>query len=231
MKRVLTWLKGLPLNVLLLLILAAAAIFCFSASGLGASVGSASGSAVGLAVGSYRGVTEGIAAGAEAGTEAGLSAEDTNAEVKTSLEQAGRLQVLVAGVKLANHHSVGTDYSALYILKGSAVFTVDLKLAAVTESGNSGIDVLCPEPEAAVFIDEDETEKLAEYQRHRFAGSAEDGYQAYLNTMSASVEEVRESVENYDVLVEQAKAAAQTQVEALVRSVRGSSAAVTVRFE
>lgn len=230
MKRILKRLKGLPLNVLLLLIFAAAVFFCASASRFGASAGSASGTAVGLAVGSYRGVMEGIAAGAEAGTEAGLSAGDTTAVVKTELEETGRLQVLVAGVKLTDHHSVGNDYAALYILKGSAVFTVDLEKATVTGDEKSGIDIMCPAPEVAVFIDENETEKLAEYQRHRFAGSAEDGYKAYLNTMTASVEEVRQSVENYDALMEQAKAAAKKQVEALAQSVRGDAAAVNVKF-
>ena len=231
MKRVWKWLKGLPLNVLLLLIFAAAVFFCVSASRFGATAGSASGTAVGLAVGSYRGVAEGISACAEAGTEAGLSAEDTTSVVKTELEETGRLQVLVAGVKLTDHHSVGNDYAALYILKGSAVFTVDLEQAAVSGDEKSGIDITCPEPEVTVFIDENETEKLAEYQRYRFAGSAEDGYKAYLNTMTASVEEVRQSVENYDALMEQAKAAAKTQIEALARSVRGGAAAVNVKFE
>ena len=49
--------------------------------------------------------------------------------------------------------------------------------------------------------------------------------------MTASVEEVRQSVENYDALMEQAKAAAKTQIEALARSVRGGAAAVNVKFE
>ena len=48
--------------------------------------------------------------------------------------------------------------------------------------------------------------------------------------MTQSVKEVRESVSNYDILMEQAKESAVRQVSALVHSARGTSAAVSINF-
>ena len=87
-----------------------------------------------------------------------------------------------------------------------------------------------PKPQMEVYIDVSETEKLAEYQKHKFTGSAEDGAKAYLNTIEQSEEKIRESISNYDSLMEQAETAAQKQIEAFVHAVRGSALSVTVSF-
>lgn len=198
---------------------------------IGVAIGSASGSAVGIAVGSFRGITEGVAAGVAAGKEAGLSAKDTVASVKETMLATEQLQVLAAGVKITNFHTLGKDYVALYVLKGSAVFTVDMKLSTVTyDAAASSMIVDIPKPQMEVYIDVHETEKLAEYQRHKFAGSAKDGAKAYLNTMTQSEERIREAINNYDDLMEQAMAAAKSQIEALVYAVRGNVSSVVINF-
>ncbi len=229
------WIKKLykfgrkaKLSIIMGLILLIAFLFRISAPTI---IGRSSGSLVGTAIGSFRGVTEGISAGTAAGKAAGLSAEDTVAKVKTDLIRTGRLQVLTAGVKIANCHKVGEDYAALYIVKGSAVYTVDLEKAKVDyNSADSSMRIDIPKPQMEVYIDQNETEKLAEYQKHKFVGDAEDGAKAYLNSMKHSEEEIKESMDNYDSLMEQAKTVARNQIEALVDTVRGDHLSVTVHF-
>ncbi len=201
-----------------------------NADTIGAQIGHAKGEAVGLAVGSYKGVTEGIAAGNAAGTEQGLSAEDTAAVVGNTLAETAKLEVLVAGVKLTNMHSLGKDYQALYVVKGDAVFSVDLTKAKVSQSADGTLNVLIPEPEVELFVDEEGTEKLAEYQKYPFSGDAESGYTAYLNTMKNTAGEVRDSLENYDVLMKEAKDSAIDQITYITECACGKGRSVHVEF-
>lgn len=225
------------LNIALSGIIAAAAAGLFvllpmqgKADTIGAQIGQAKGEVVGLAVGSYKGVTEGIAAGDAAGTQEGLSARDTAAAVGNTLLETAKLEVLVAGVKLTNMHSLGKDYQALYVVKGDAVFSVDLKKAKVSQSDDGTLNVLIPEPEVELFVDESGTEKLAEYQKYPFSGDAGSGYTAYLNTLKNTTSEVRRSLENYDALMEQAKESAVTQISYISESACGNGKSVKVDF-
>ena len=203
----------------------------FNAREQGDLIGANTGKVTGWAVGSFRGVTEGIEKGTEAGKASGLSAEDTQVETIRKIEEIGRLEVLAAGAKLTNIHSIGTDYSAIYLMKGNAVFTVDLQKADFRfEEEGKTLSITLPEPEMELYIDESATEKLAEYQKHFYTGSAKDGFTAYLNTTKNTVAEVRETMANYDELLTQAKESAVKQVTWLAQSARGEETAVTVRF-
>ena len=220
--------KKAPLTIFLFFI--AALVLRFAAPSIGAAIGTSTGTIVGKAIGSFR-VGEAIKAGIKGGKDAGLSAEDTMADVKTNLVEMRQLQVLTAGVKITDFHTLGEDYAALYVLKGSAIFTIDLKPVTVDyDDVNSSMVINIPKPQMEVYIDVSETEKLAEYQKHKFTGSAEDGAKAYLNTIEQSEEKIRESISNYDSLMEQAETAAQKQIEAFVHAVRGSALSVTVSF-
>ena len=216
-------------------VVAAAALFVLlpmqnKADTIGAQIGQAKGEAVGVAVGSYKGVTEGIAAGNSAGTQQGLSADDTAAAVGNTLTETAKLEVLVAGVKLTNMHSLGKDYQALYVVKGDAVFSVDLTKAKVSQADDGSLNVFIPEPEVELFVDEEGTEKLAEYQKYPFSGDAESGYTAYLNTMKNTAGEVRDSLENYDVLMKEARGSAVEQVSYISESACGNGKVVHVEF-
>ncbi len=213
--------SGMNLTILL-----GTAILCSISLWVGCgALGKSIGGSVGRFVGSYRGTND----GKEDGRKKGLSAEDTAAVVKTDLVDVGRLQVLTAGIKAKNMHKAGEDYAALYVSEGSAVFTVELdKLNVSYNSSDSSIMVKVPEPQVEFFLDQ--PKKLAEYQKHKFAGSAEDGVEEYLNTMARSEEEIEESISNYDSLEKQARSAAQKQIEMLVKSIRGDILTVSVSF-
>ena len=127
--------KKLPLLSFLVIIITALLIVLIvvvipqhsAAQSIGETIGSAEGKAVGLAVGSYNGIIEGV----DAGKAAGLSAEDTTVNIANRMNAVGNLEVLVAGVKLKNVHSIGDRYEALYLLKGNAIFTINMEDASI----------------------------------------------------------------------------------------------------
>ena len=127
------------------------------------------------------------------------------------------LEFLVAGVRLKNVHAVGNKYKALYLLAGNAVFTVDMTKVKVSTTSNGELLVVIPKPEIQLYIDERKTEKLAEWQTPRFDGSAKDGYIAYMNSMTATVEEIQNTMAN--------------QVTFLVKSVCGNDRSVHISVE
>lgn len=200
----------------------------------GTKLGGSVGSFVGRAMGSYDGVTKGIPAGEEAGKAQGLSAEDTEAEIKGAIERVGRLQVLTAGVKMQNITTMGgdnDDYAALSLVKGNAVFTVDLKKCRIVyDRNNNGIIIFVPAPEADVYIDDNQTEKLAEYQKHPYSGSTVDGFKMAINSMNRTDEEMKKQISGYELLEEQARESAEQMIKKLAGEVsRGKT--ITVNFE
>lgn len=104
------------------------------AKSIGNFLGESLGADVGKAMGSFEALTDYKEAYAD-GKEEGLSAKDTIAEVVNKIQELNKLEVLAASVKLNDIHSVGEkedpDYVALYLLKGNAVFSVDLSKAEI----------------------------------------------------------------------------------------------------
>ena len=141
MKAIITRFASLPVKTrvvsLLCLLLVLAIVFPIVC----ASLGAVQGKIVGLAVGSYKAVTESVPSGYSDGKDQGLSAEDTKSTIAAYTRGIGKLEVLVAGVKLSNFHQVGDKYAALYLTKGNAVFTVDLSEATIT-FGQDSTDVV-----------------------------------------------------------------------------------------
>lgn len=196
----------------------------------GRAIGELQGNLAGLAVGSYNGITEGWHKGKEEGKEAGLSAEDTEGELRTSIRNIGRLEVLSAAVSLKNLHKTGDDYGRLEILLGDAVFAVDLSEAVITQETEQEIIISLPQPEMTLYFDENKTQKLADYQKYSFSGSAEDGFDAALNSRKAVFEEAADTITNYDSLMERAKASAAKNVALLAENVMVEDTAVKVEF-
>lgn len=207
-----------------------AGLFCYKSVDIGDSIGSGVGKMTGLAVGSYRGVTDGLENGAIAGKEAGLNAEDTTIEIAHVVQNVGNLEVLVANVEIPDYHEVGEQYAALYLFRGNAVFSVDLTKASISKSEDGEIVILLPNPVAVVNINDSETKLLAEYQRKYFNGKADDGFQAYLNTLSMIDSISIEKVSNYDVLMDMARMSAKKQVELLSSGVCVNCKQITVLF-
>lgn len=199
------------LCLLLFLILPAYGTAAETGTGLGAAVGKK----VGMFTGSYQGMTEGIAEG----KENGLSAEEVISKIAGTMEEANKLEVLSAGIKLSDVHQIGDSYKALYIIKGVAVFTVDMNSVSVAVKEDGDISILLPQPESEIFIDEKQTEKIAEESNIIFNGSSEDGFKAYLNSMSSISEDIREKIANYDSLIEEARSQAMVQTDRIAASV------------
>ena len=182
-----------------------------------------------MAVGSYHGITDGISAGTQEGHDAGIASDDVQATVSNEISKVGKLDVLAAGVRLKDVLSIGEDYKALYLLKGSIVFSLDLSQASV-DAKDSELKIFLPKPEMELYIDETATEKLAEYQAHSWTGNAHDGYTAYLNSRDKTEDEIKKSLVNYDTLMAQAKEASKNQVKELARAICGSDKTISVYF-
>ncbi len=218
------------LLLLALLIAGACALFYFQSNEIGAGIGSGAGKVTGMAVGSYRGVTDGIESGLTEGKTAGLNAEDVTMEISNTVREVGNLEVLVANVEIPDYHEVGKKYAALYLFRGSAVFSVDLTRASVSKTADGEVIILLPDPTAVVKINDSETELLAEYQRKFFNGSADDGFQAYLNSLRLIDSIALEKVSNYDVLMDMARTSARKQTEMLASGVCVDCRQITVLF-
>ena len=184
----------------------------------------------GLAVGSYKGVTEGLEKGAQAGKEAGLKSDDMTAEISGTVKEVGNLEVLVANVEIPDYHEVGKKYAALYLFRGSAVFSVDLAKASVSKTEDGEVIIVLPEPTTVVNINDSETELLAEYQRKFFNGNADDGFQAYLNSLRLIDTIAVEKVSNFDMLMNMARNSAKKQVQMLSQNVCANCSRITVLF-
>ena len=197
---------------------------------IGAGIGTPIGKVTGTAIGAVTGLTEGSVAGHQAGKEEGLSAEDTTTKISNAIREAANLEVLVASVKLSDIHSVGDDYKALYLLRGNAVFSVDLGKALVEEREDV-VYISIPQPEMELVIDQSKIRQEAMYQKHKFSGDAEDGLDAYINSMKKIVQESSSALSNYDSLVKSAKNAATKQVEQLANSVSVKRRTVYISFQ
>ena len=199
---------------------------------IGNAIGQTNGKIVGTAIGSARGVTVGAKEGKEAGEQAGLSAEDTTVDIKGSVEALGKLEVLVAGVSLKNINKIGDSYTGLYLINGDVVFSVDLAEAEISFSQDGkDVYITIPEPDLEVYLDQNSTQKLAESQKFSFTVSAKDGLVNYLNSMTQTVEKVKETMVNYDSLFADAKESAKKQVQQLAGTICGDNYIVHVQFK
>jgi hypothetical protein len=185
-----------------------------------------------LAVGSAKGITEGIKAGKEAGEADGLSAEDTEATIKGTMESVGKLEVLVAGVTLNHMEKVGKDYENLSIVNADAVFTVDLSEAEISYSSNGqDIYITIDEPALDLYVDLNSSKTLFETQKSSNSVSVKDGINAYLNSIKQTASKVKENMANYDTLMDTAKESAKEQVQLLASTVCGNNATIHVQFK
>ena len=198
------------------------------AADVGHAAGTSSGQVAGWAIGSVEGATQGIPEGYQEGMEEGLSAKDTVVEIantiETNVKGLGRLEVLVANVDLTTYHEVGKKYGALYLTRGSAVFTIDLNEASVAynESENL-ITIVLPRPQVEVKIDPTETDKIAEWERRFFNGTDGEGFQAYLNSFKTFSGKAEDTIANYQTLLDLASSSAIKQVEEIAKAARGNT--------
>lgn len=226
--------KGTVLLCMLMTICLISAIcFRLKAASIGSKAGSSLGNTAGKAIGSLEGITKGRSEGSEAGKKQGLSAEDTKAEISSQIKHMGSLEVMAASVNLSNFHTIGEKnshryYAALYLCKGSVVFTVDLNEAEIT-SDESGLHIELSRPRGTLYIDNSTIEKAAEYQTKFFDGSAEEGFDAYLKSMEKIHEASTETLDNYEELLKNAKDMAEDRISYLVNAT-GSEGKVDIKW-
>lgn len=195
------------------------------------TIGQTNGKIVGTAIGSARGVTVGIKEGKEAGEQAGLSAEDTTASIKGSMEALGNLEVLVANVSLKNINKIGDSHASLYLINGNAVFSVDLAEAEINHSvDGKELHITIPEPDLSLYFDITGTEKMAALQGFSLTVTAKDGLESFVNSMAQTEEKVKENLVNYDSLCADAKESAKKQVQQLAGRLCGYNYVIHVLF-
>lgn len=208
-------LAWIGITIFMVIVLFVALNFAIGAKSFGDDLGAG----VGKAIGSLEGMTKGYSEGTAAGKAKGLSAEDTEANIASSLEMSEKLEVLVASVRLSNFHTIGEeenpDYAALYLANGAVVFTVDLGQAEVNLDGDT-LCIILPLPEGELCIDESSIERKSQYQKYFFSGSADSGFDAYINTMKKQGTVSEETLSNYSELLKAAKLSAENQVKKLV---------------
>lgn len=198
---------------------------------VGASIGNSTGSIVGNFIGSYNGITEGLGSGAEAGKEEGLSAIDTEAKIRSRFVEVGKLEVLEAGIKLTNVSTLGENYANLSVLKGVAVYSIDLDNVDLEFKDSNEVLITLPDIDVEVFIDENATEKLAEYQKYKWTGGIEDGFTMYLNSRKELDNKTLQEMENYKNLNDSAKSSAVKQVEIIAKAATGNDKKIAVLFK
>ena len=173
----------------------------------------------------------GFVEGAEDGKNAGLSAEDTEADIYSSIREVGKLEVLKASACKSNFQEIGTDYAKLQMYSADVVFTVDLNKAEIYDNSEETIRIVLPTPECSIAVDEEKTEKAAEYQQYFFSGSAKDGYYAEHNVRRELDEKGAEALENYSVLRDAAENSAVKNITLLVGSVNVDDKEIEVIFD
>ena len=174
-------------------------------------------------------IFEAMIKGYDAGKNEGLSAKDTEQVMKNTIEEMGKLEVLVANVKIPEYHSVAKKYEAMYLFRGSAVFTVDLSKAKFNVD-DSKVLVLIPKPTAEVKIDNKETERIKSRSALFFNGSTEEGLEAYLNTLKAIDQVSTDRISNFSELNEMAKEAAKSQLKEIIENISGNEKEITFSF-
>ena len=230
-KKLLSRLSSPCVIAFLFILLVCFVIFRLNAKKIGTEVGEGKGRIVGTAVGSLRGFTEGAEQGARDGKEAGLSAEDTQADIVDSMRELGKLEVLTGKTELHLDHEIGDRYAKLENSGGTVVFSVDLNQASITENReNNTISIILPEPTLDLYLDMNSSQVIAERQGFSLTHSTVDGVNAYLNSLSKTVERARECIYNYDSLMEMARNESIRQVELLAEAICGQEKTIDVGF-
>ena len=208
---------------------------CFSgctnrAQELGTEIGTGIGEKVGVVKGYTEALSAEIPQGKEDGKEEGLSAKDTVIVVQEKMKEVAKLEVLVASVSLDNFHTLGEKYAALYLIKSDAVFSVDLSNLLVDKIDDK-LYVTVPKIDIECHDDPRESMQIAEWQKGHFSGNAEDGFDAYLNSMQQISDNREAELAKNETLMTMAKASAKKQLERLLSSICGNAIQIEITFK
>ncbi len=197
------------------------------------------GKSVGQTVGNALGYVNGVSmadtkTAAEEGKNEALNNPETTVKSvnKMKIQDTGRLDVMAAGIILDNFREIEEKYAALYLIKADAIFSVDLGLAEVKwGEDHTWARIIVPQPEVTVYINEEKTEKIAEWQKSKFTGKAEDGFKEYLSTMEDIAVAAPEELMRNETMMQNARTAAERQIKLLASGIYGNDVEVTVEFQ
>lgn len=191
--------------------------------------GSFVGNAVGSCIGSLDGLANGLEEGEEEGKQYALEAKDTTVKMIGKVHDIGKLEVLNLSLKRSGILQMDNGKTnSLYVQKCEASFSVDLKKAEITDSGNQ-IIIEIPYP----VLDEVSYEpavELTHYSTSSFVGSSENGVVAYLNSQNEIKQKIEEELSADTEIYEQAENAAIGQVRSLFEGISIEDKEVTVKF-
>lgn len=225
------------------IIIAILIVFLVSAVIFGNLIGTGMGKAAGVAVGSFKGFTEGAAEGRSAGINAGIDSGDVELDISTVITEIGKLEVLVSEFSIFDHLQIGDNpegketwsekltgkkYEECLKYKGEAIFSVDLEDAVFENRGNNQLVITLPEPEVETNIYD--VDKLYEYTDSLFDGNTEEGILIALKSLTDHTEKASEKLSNMDVLMQDAKDSAKTQIKALVNGIDLGQKNIIVQF-
>lgn len=156
-----------------------------------------------------------------------FSSTKVTAEV-TSIREIGMLEVMTASIRVNRYITIAESnedkpaYAALYDIPGTAVYSVDLSKLDIdvvsSEGGRRKVLVGIPTPEARLKVAENEINKLDEWQKGSFTGSAENGYMEYMKVSKDSADALEKEISDSVNLKSRAMESAKTQIDMLIRN-------------
>lgn len=163
------------------------------------------------------------------GRKSGDTFSSTKVTAKlTSIREIGMLEVMTASIRvnryigIAERNEDKPDYAALYDIPGTVVYSVDLSKLDIdvvnTEVGRRKVLVGIPTPEVSLMVAENEINKLDEWQKGLFTGTAESGYKKYMQASKDSVDAVEKEISDSENLKSRAMESAKTQIDMLIRN-------------
>ena len=159
-------------------------------------------------------------------------------DVKTVMDtfpREGRLEVLSASVEINTSILKGeknnADYFYIYTSPGTAIYSVDLskiEIDYIIDSNKVLIGI--PNPDFVLYVNEEDGEKVFEYQKHNWTGTAEDGYNTFIETKTVSYNDMVEAMNNNQELIEMAKESAKSQITNISKSMLPDNCTINTYF-
>ena len=188
------------------------------------------GKKVGTAVGSYQGFTSDYKSAQEKAEaeEKQKKLEENNIKYAQRMRQTEKLDVLMVTFNVVDEQEVGKEYSAVLFAKAHAIFSVDMGKADVSMSEDNVLTITLPQPQVEVYIDENSITKESEMNRLFFDGNAEDGFDAYLDSMVKMEENSKTKAYSNQKFWDEARDSAEQQVRRLANGVSVNAKSVQI---
>ena len=141
----------------------------------------------------------------------------------STFPKEGKLEVLSVSLEVNTSILKGetddADYYYLYSTPVNGVYSIDLSEVEIDFiEGSNRVIIGIPTPEFTPYVNEEKGEKVFEDQKSLFSGSAQSGYQTFLEARSSSFDEMVKSMEDNQEFISMAKESAKNQITILASS-------------